>query len=200
MDFSTKDTKDTKPIHSTLSKAVAPGPEGRQMIAQRVSAGFRPLINTQPREGRQNPFPQRRQHPTASPSHRKTKRISRKASKPPRDPFVSPSHEAVGRVPSPVACTEDCRRAADRQFVAAKHPFHRGSVLRRRHSSSFSIPIPIPIPTRAAKAAARAPGHSTLCRPGLFPYPGGISADSGVAKRTPGSHGKRQHPGTSPRF
>ena len=40
--FSTKDTNDTKPTHATLAQAVAPGPEGRQMIAQRVSAGFRP--------------------------------------------------------------------------------------------------------------------------------------------------------------
>jgi hypothetical protein len=35
-----------------------------------------------------------------------------------------PSHIAEGRVPSPGACTED------RQFIAAKHPFRRGSVLR----------------------------------------------------------------------
>ena len=37
------------------SEAVAPGPEGRQTIAQRVSAGFRPQKNIQPRQGRQNP-------------------------------------------------------------------------------------------------------------------------------------------------
>ena len=37
------------------SEAVAPGPEGRQTIAQRVSAGFRPPSNIQPRQGRQNP-------------------------------------------------------------------------------------------------------------------------------------------------
>jgi hypothetical protein len=68
------------------SQAVATGPEGRQMIAQRVSAGFRPHMNTQPREGRQNPFPDERQGAIASPSPRATKRISRKASKPPRCP------------------------------------------------------------------------------------------------------------------
>jgi hypothetical protein len=36
---------------------------------------------------------------------------------------LSPSHESEGRVPSPGACIEDC------QFIAAKHPFRRGSVL-----------------------------------------------------------------------
>ncbi len=51
----TKATNDTKPIDRTLSGAVAPGPEGRQMIAQRVSAGFRPPMITQPRQGRQKP-------------------------------------------------------------------------------------------------------------------------------------------------
>jgi hypothetical protein len=35
----------------TLCQAVAPGPEGRQTIAQRVSAGFRPPMNTKPRRG-----------------------------------------------------------------------------------------------------------------------------------------------------
>jgi|LauGreDrversion4_2_1035121.scaffolds.fasta_scaffold525938_2 hypothetical protein len=36
------------------------------MIAQRVSAGFRPPLNTQPREGRQNPCPRRTPYPTPS--------------------------------------------------------------------------------------------------------------------------------------
>jgi hypothetical protein len=36
---------------------------------------------------------------------------------------LSPSHIAEGRVPSPGACNED------RQFIAAIHPFRRGSVL-----------------------------------------------------------------------
>jgi hypothetical protein len=40
------------------------------------------------------------------------------------------SNGAVGRVPSPGACIEDRRRAVDRQFIAAKHPFRRGSRLR----------------------------------------------------------------------
>jgi hypothetical protein len=43
---------------------------------------------------------------------------------------LSRSHAAVGRVPSPGACIEDRRRAEDRQFIAAKHPLSRGSVLR----------------------------------------------------------------------
>jgi len=34
---------------------VAPSPEDRQTIAQRVSAGFRPQKNIQPQQGRQNP-------------------------------------------------------------------------------------------------------------------------------------------------
>ncbi len=34
---------------------MAPGPEDRQTIAQRVSAGFRPQKNIQPQQGRQNP-------------------------------------------------------------------------------------------------------------------------------------------------
>ena len=38
------------------------------MIAQRVSAGFRPHMNTQPREGRQNAFPHERQPAFAPPS------------------------------------------------------------------------------------------------------------------------------------
>jgi hypothetical protein len=42
------------------------------------------------------------------------------------------SAEAGGRVPSPGACIEDYSRAANRQFIAAKHPFRRGSVLRVR--------------------------------------------------------------------
>jgi hypothetical protein len=42
------------------------------------------------------------------------------------------SHGSVGRVPSPGACIEGCSRAADRQFIAAKHHFRRGSVLRVR--------------------------------------------------------------------
>ena len=37
------------------------------MIAQRVSAGFRPPMNTQPREGRQKPLQRDRQHSVASP-------------------------------------------------------------------------------------------------------------------------------------
>jgi hypothetical protein len=51
--FSTKDTNDTKPTHATVVQAATPGPEGRKMIAQRVSAGFRPPMESQPREGRQ---------------------------------------------------------------------------------------------------------------------------------------------------
>jgi hypothetical protein len=43
---------------------------------------------------------------------------------------LSPSHIAEGRVPSPGACTED------RQFIAAKHPFRRGSILRVRFHST----------------------------------------------------------------
>jgi len=43
--FSTKDTNDTKPTHATVIQAVAPGPEGRQMLAHRVSSGFRPPHN-----------------------------------------------------------------------------------------------------------------------------------------------------------
>ena len=39
---------------------------------------------------------------------------------------MSPSHIAEGRVPSPGACIED------RQSIAAKNPFRRGSVLRVR--------------------------------------------------------------------
>jgi hypothetical protein len=39
------------------SRGVAPGPEGRQMIAQRVSAGFRPRMVSQPQRGDRNPFP-----------------------------------------------------------------------------------------------------------------------------------------------
>jgi hypothetical protein len=89
-DFSTKDTKDTKPIHSTLLKAVAPGPEGRQTIAQRVSAGFRPPNETSPGGATEPPS-----HTTAdvrsllhrSATPRSTNRISRKASKPPRGPM-----------------------------------------------------------------------------------------------------------------
>jgi hypothetical protein len=38
----------------------------------------------------------------------------------------SPLPQAAGRVPSPGACIEDCRRAPDRQFNAAKHPFGEG--------------------------------------------------------------------------
>ncbi len=135
------------------------------------------------------------------------------------------SHGSAGRVPSPGACIEG------RQFIAAKQPFRRGSVLRARHSTGFSIPIPIPTP--AAMAPARAPRPSSLCRSGMLPlgscslnngfdfqedcsttiiprwgkrmslyrslfalppYPGGISADSGVAKRTPGSRRKGKQP------
>ena len=68
------------PIHLgslAPSKAVPPGPEGRQMIAQRVSAGFRPTKNTQPRQGRQNPCPHEhriRLHRSRTP--RNTNRIS----------------------------------------------------------------------------------------------------------------------------
>jgi len=39
---------------SPIPEATASGPEGRQKVAQRVSAGFRPPMKTQPREGRQN--------------------------------------------------------------------------------------------------------------------------------------------------
>jgi hypothetical protein len=46
-----KPTNTTNPTHAPLAQAVAPGPEGRQMIAQRVSAGFRPPMNTQPQRG-----------------------------------------------------------------------------------------------------------------------------------------------------
>ena len=35
-------TNDTNPPHATAPQAVAPGPEGRQTVAQRVSAGSRP--------------------------------------------------------------------------------------------------------------------------------------------------------------
>ncbi len=41
-----------------------------------------------------------------------------------------PSHITEGRVPSPGASI------ADRQFIAAKHPFRRGSVLRVRQESA----------------------------------------------------------------
>ncbi len=43
---------------------------------------------------------------------------------------LRPSRKIAGRVPSPGVCIEDRRRAVDRQFIAAKHPFRRGSVLR----------------------------------------------------------------------
>ncbi len=49
-----------------------------------------------------------------------------------RSRSLSPSHGSVGRVPSSGACIEDFSRAADRQFIAAKHPFRRGSVLRAK--------------------------------------------------------------------
>jgi len=74
--------------HATLVQAVASGPEGRQTIAQRVSAGFRPPMKTQPQRGDRSPS-----RATANirsllqnPTPRNTKRISRKASKPPRCP------------------------------------------------------------------------------------------------------------------
>ncbi len=67
------------PIHLgslATSKAVAPGPEGRQTIAQRVSSGFRPPLNSQPRQERQNPFPHKhRIRPHRSTTPRNTKRI-----------------------------------------------------------------------------------------------------------------------------
>jgi hypothetical protein len=46
--FTTKGTNDTKPIHQPGTQSVAPGPEGRQTIAQRVSAGFHPPMKTSP--------------------------------------------------------------------------------------------------------------------------------------------------------
>jgi hypothetical protein len=73
---------------------MAPGPEGRQTIAQRVSAGFRPPHEHPAPAGRQNPFPQtntsiRSRHQSTTPP-RKTKRISRKASKPPSPQAYAP--------------------------------------------------------------------------------------------------------------
>jgi hypothetical protein len=40
-------------------QAVTPGPEGRQTVAQRVSAGFRPPMKTQPQRGDRSPLPAR---------------------------------------------------------------------------------------------------------------------------------------------
>ena len=69
------------------SQAVPPGPEGRQMIAQRVSAGCHPPMKTSP-EGATEPLPHTNtnirsllQRPTPP---RNTNQRSRKASKPPR--------------------------------------------------------------------------------------------------------------------
>jgi hypothetical protein len=89
--------------HITIApKAMAPGPEGRQTIAQRVSAGFRPTINTQPREGRQ--IPRFFTHRTATPhsngfltpaSLKTQRRQDRKASDPRPFPLrvFAPSRE-----------------------------------------------------------------------------------------------------------
>ena len=63
--FSKKGTNDTKPTHQPCTQSVAPGPEGRQKIAQRVSAGFRPPMHSQPRQGRQ--IPRFFTHRTATP-------------------------------------------------------------------------------------------------------------------------------------
>jgi hypothetical protein len=43
--------RSSPPADATGQKAVAPGPEGRQKLAQRVSAGFRPTKETQPQRG-----------------------------------------------------------------------------------------------------------------------------------------------------
>jgi hypothetical protein len=50
------------------SQAVPPGPEGRQMIAQRVSAGFRPPMKTSPGGATDPIHPHEHQHPLPSPT------------------------------------------------------------------------------------------------------------------------------------
>jgi hypothetical protein len=49
------------------SQAVAPGPEGRQMIAQRVSAGFHPPCTPSPSGAPEHPPPHEHEYPIASP-------------------------------------------------------------------------------------------------------------------------------------
>jgi hypothetical protein len=63
----TKATNVTKLTHATPSQAVASGPEGRQMIAQRVSAGFHPPCTPSLSGATEHPPPHKHEYPIASP-------------------------------------------------------------------------------------------------------------------------------------
>jgi hypothetical protein len=105
---------------------VAPGPEGRQILAQRVSAGFRPHMKTQPRRGDRSPS-----HTSTtirsclqSPEMpRNAKRTSRKASKPPRHPS-SPIRK------SPDSTGSKSTRSHFTTDVFAERQTHRPGLLR----------------------------------------------------------------------
>jgi hypothetical protein len=70
-------------------------------------------MHSQPREGRQNPFPHQRHHPIASPSHRKTKRISRKVPKRTRTPPSRPSPHASVSGSASVSKNSEGRTVSD---------------------------------------------------------------------------------------
>ena len=102
---------------------------------------------------------------------------------------MSPSHGAAGRVPSPGACIED------RQFIAAKHPFRRGSVLCVTQFVSF-VPfvvqahqIPEPRSTRIPRSlqSTTSPSGSESNRALPFVFDSDADTDAWGKGSRPGS-------------
>jgi hypothetical protein len=128
-----REEPDSIPIHLGSfgsSQAVAPSPEGRQTIAQRVSAGFRPHMHTQPRQGGQNPFAHEHQHPIASsdventPEHEPDKPQSFEAAKEGRHrrsgiPLLPPVRNPPRRI-SPATSSPNDRPSSPSPFAASR--------------------------------------------------------------------------------